>query len=305
MPSVVLLWYSINDDVMTASRSEAAALAEELALPPSIVSATDTPTYFTWQCQHIEVSYPGAGSEPMRQASAHEVRKTPDVLTYEVRRTDSRKVRLAQIKYFRARRTEHGVVPGSARVTVQVSNKLDAFDAAGAQRWIAEFNQAWNQGSQPVSSKTVRRLAMTAMQSIALPLVTRKWLYFTYPDRLDTAWRLQTFLRRVSAGGDVVCLPLDDSADLTLFRETADHHCSMAVSDFNARFSDVLTGRRVRDQKTVRELAEQFEQHTMRAREHEKRLSCQLTETRACLEQSKRLMMAADPSGNLLRVSEQ
>jgi hypothetical protein len=198
MPSVVLLWYSVNDDVMTASRSDAATLAEELRLPPSIVSATDTPTYFTWQCQHIEVSYAGAGSEPMRRATAHEVRRTPDVLTYEVRRSD-RRVRLAQLKYFRARRTEAGVVPGSARVTVQVSNKLDAFDEAGAKQWIEEFNQAWNQGSQPVSSKTVRRLAMTAMQSMALPLVTRKWLYFTYPDRLDTALRLQRFLRHLAA----------------------------------------------------------------------------------------------------------
>jgi hypothetical protein len=303
MPSVVLLWYSVNDDVMTASRSDAATLAEELRLPPSIVSATDTPTYFTWQCQHIEVSYAGAGSEPMRRATAHEVRRTPDVLTYEVRRSD-RRVRLAQLKYFRARRTEAGVVPGSARVTVQVSNKLDAFDEAGAKQWIEEFNQAWNQGSQPVSSKTVRRLAMTAMQSMALPLVTRKWLYFTYPDRLDTALRLQRFLRQVSDGGDVIWLPIHDSADLTLFRETADHHCSTAVSDFNARFADLIQGRRTRDSKTVREMAEVYEGLAGRAGEHERRLSCQLTETRARLEQSKRLMMAADPSGNLLRVTE-
>jgi hypothetical protein len=89
-----------------------------------------------------------------------------------------------------------------------------------------------------------------------------------------------------------------------LFRETADHHCSTAVSDFNARFADMIQGRRTRDSKTVREMAEVYEGLAGRAGEHERRLSCQLTETRARLEQSKRLMMAADPSGNLLRVTE-
>lgn len=298
---IALVWYSMDDSSVIATRGQAAQWAEELNMP-HIQASSATPGNFRKSCQETEVTYPGPRGG-QRIAKAIEVARRPELLTFEVRRGQ---IRLAQIKLFTERRTVNGQVSGSSRVITKINRQADAHDVAGASLWIQSFTTAYEQECQIVPSKVIRRIAVQTLLETATPIVNRKWLYYAYVDQLAPANRLRTFLARVCDDADVTILPIERGAELTTFITSADADLFERISDFNERLRTYIGGRFLKQgSERYGGILDIYRTLVARVAEHEERLSAQLTTSHSALQQTKYWMQVADPTGYLLRVSSQ
>lgn len=295
MTDLALVWTTMNDDDVTASREQVRDWAQELSLPAGTLTKTSTLGAFRKAHAATVVHFEDPAAGPMVMRS-HQVGKSREVVKYDVlahppQQESGQKV--AELKLFQQRRTSRGVVRGSQQWKAVVKPALEGPYKDAADQWVASFRRTYNGIAVDAPAGAVRRIARLGLLTSGIVVLNRIGLYLFYVDQLDVVHRVEEFLGRCVSSVDVAVIPiLPGLTQMRRFAESADAHMVDKVSDFAAAihgwagrsFVTHLSG----------DMAARFtleaERLLERIEEHERRLSSPLPHARSLLSQATHLL---------------
>jgi hypothetical protein len=296
MADVALVWVSMTDENVNATREQVRAWAGELGLSVQPLSRSNTVKSLRAAAANTVLSYTDeAGavwvldseqSAITANFETHTIYARPEATVKQPERGGVK--RLGEVKLFLARRTSHGVVRNSERMKTLITPAATELERAAVQQWLAAFDVEYTErvGLAPVVQ--VRHVTRLHLRAHAWPVGKHKFgLYFCYVDRLPTVRVLNEFVRRCAPGASFTVLPIEAGPEQhQVFAEAADDAMETALDEALALWTSAGERRHptaankasvaANDGKRLARLRELLEQ----VEEHERRLGWPLPRAR-------------------------
>ncbi len=271
MADVHLIWFTVDDSAVTASRADVRAWADELGLPQGPLSRGSMVSAFLKACSARVTYQDEAGQD--RIVSAHEVARKDEFITFNVVRDDG--MVLAQLKFFNARHNRAGIVTGTHVVKTIVRRGLAPLEEKATRQWLAESDEKYTQEQGYVPWPIIRRLARLAILAGAVPVTRRDTTFFGYDDDLRKVRNARTFMLRAMPSAQFVILPIEDGADLSVFAGSADDHLFVQANELLTLVGDYVEnpGRHHKLNTVLAKWVPTFTEINQQMARHERRLS--------------------------------
>lgn len=233
MADVSLVWFSISDDAVSATRSLVRSSAEQHGLPADIIRESKIAA-FTRACKLVTEYVDDEGQG--QRLSAIEVKRTAEFLTFHVTRaSDGYKV--AEFKFFQSRRTREGIVRGTHLSKSVIRAHLPPATYAAGQMWLRRAEELFEATQEDAPAQILRRLVNAAMSQATTPIRLREGMYFVYADDIDLVYGVRDFLLECTTGSEFALLDVDDTSDYSVFAASADDHLRKQLEWANYRIS--------------------------------------------------------------------
>lgn len=133
---------------------------------------------------------------------------------------DAKTIRVAELKFFRARRTTTGQVRGSEDVRTSVHRGLTGIDLKVAKEFVAASLERYEAGRHQMTPHGVRNLLRTYLIDLgAIPIPCAG--YFVPTTALTEIRTLQNLVSRVSSRSQMLLLPLVEDDEQRAMLQTA------------------------------------------------------------------------------------
>ncbi len=215
---ISLVWFSINDEDITATREYLRALAVQFGFPSEVLARDSKVSAFVKACKTKTTYVDAAGQQ--RQVSARESKRSSEFITFQLVHDGG--LKLAEYKFFQSRRTRTGLVKGSHVVRSVLRRNLSEQDASAAQEWLKAAGRTYAQLQEEAPYAAIRRQARLAILSVGVPILGRESMYFLYDDDIDVAHHLREYLAAASSRRDFTIVTVDDDSDREVFAASAD-----------------------------------------------------------------------------------
>jgi hypothetical protein len=300
---VHLIWFTMDDTAVTAPRADVRDWAAELGVPTGPLTRGSTKAAFLKACAAARVKYSDeSGREYL--VTAREVARKDEFITFEVVRDDGMK--LAQLKYFSARRGRQGIVAGTHVIKSIVRPSLDPRDAEAARAWLVESDALFKVEQGYVPWYITRRLVRAALELHAVPVSKRAATFFAYDDDMEPVHRAGEFLRRSVQDSQFYTLAIEDGSDLGVFATSADVFLLEQVTHLLGLMTTWMGNEatnRMTLAKAMPAWRQAHEEVTRVQARHERRLSLRLPQTSSALLEASQLMTRLMSSAHLPSVT--
>lgn len=294
-----LIMFTVDDSAVTASAADVRAWADALGVPGGPLTRISLAGAFEKACLTARVKYSDADGQEFL-VTGREVARKDEFVTFEVARDDGRK--LAQLKFFCARRGRKGIVAGTHLLKQMVRHHLDPADADAARAWLTEAEALFRVEQGYVPWYTIRRLARAAILLGAVPLARRNSTFFAYEDDLDQVRGAGAFLLRAVENAEFHILPLEDGADLSLLATSADRYLVEQAAWLLQRirnWTGSTSPNRPILSKALETWTPEYEELVRQLTRHERRLSLRLPQTSSTLLDTNQLISSLVSSAHL------
>jgi hypothetical protein len=294
MADLALVWYTMLDSDVRATREQVQGWARELSLPAGTLTKTSTLGAFRKAHGRTVLEYEDADGV-VHTMTSRQGSKSREVVKYEVFAHNDGEVagkKVAEVKLFQQRRTVRGVLRGSQPWKATIKPSLAGVDREAAEAWVEKFRRIYNEIAVDAPSGAVRRICRLALLEDGIPVLNRLGVYLFYVDQLAIAGRVEEFLGRCVDNVDVAVIPiLPDPRQKHRFAESADAHMVGRIGELgdavhswaareNAAPATMMYPRFVAESNLIAE----------RIEEHERRLSSTLPHARSVLAQCQQMI---------------
>ena len=299
MSDISLIWFTIEDRHVTASRTQVRDLSLSLGLPMDVLSRQSMLSAFK-RAASLSVSYRDEqGVEWTLTATYHKA--SSESLAAHVQRQDGLKV--AEFKFFQSRRSREGIQKGTHVVRSVLRANLRPADSTAAQEWLSRAKATFAAIQEDAPCTAIRRQARASIMSAATPVIGRESMYFCYDDEIDVALRTREFLRRTTLVCEFALLGIDDLSDHTVLAASADTYLESLLERPLERMQTCVDGGQrpsASQYPAWRQLM--IETRRLHAR-HERRLTLRLPRADVALARADRLMSQLPRPASLPRVN--
>jgi len=225
-----LLWFTIagkrldDDEGESASvqvtRPQMAAWFEELGLDmnylPAAARAVDA---FRAASSDVGVRYDLPAEGQRAELVVQEVTNSSEVVVRHVlrevidaRSQAVRQDKVAELKFYRASRTNRGRRPGTESWKYVILRGLPDLDAGHVQALINRFGERYLQHLEYVSTKALRKTIREYVVDMqAILIIPTGGVYFVHEDRAEEVAGLKELVKRIDEGSSFHTVPLPDT----------------------------------------------------------------------------------------------